>query len=322
MNAHFISTNRFDVLRPSVDAAESIPASNDTRGIVNDSERHVSTTATGQGPAHIPERSALARLLKRQELREHANTRFSSDSNESEPSSPDSSDSDATRKRKKKKKKAYREKIKLRKLEQQHDADRRNHLLITELLISVSSINLSVSLTNTYVPVIFEPTRGFEECSSTCEAALANSMLIAYKWTRRNGRSSVSSSRYTSIHSLQVTSLSYRKKIVDCKQNGRTLKAWLRELRDMAGIIGDVTDRQMSVYMWEGADRYLAGKWAEAGFNPEVCSPAQLEEAGERYEAAENVRRQTQRPDGIQHNRNNQDRLGFTHRPQYPSQLL
>ncbi len=39
--------------------------------------------------------------------------------------------------------------------------------------------------------------------------------------------------------------LSYRKKIVDCKQNGRTMKAWIRELRDMAGIIGDVTDHQM-----------------------------------------------------------------------------
>ncbi len=97
VNAHFISTNRFEVLRPSVDAAESIPASNDTRGIVNDSERHVSTTATGQGPAHIPERSALARLLKRQELRDHDNAHLSSDSNEPEPSSPDSSDSDATK---------------------------------------------------------------------------------------------------------------------------------------------------------------------------------------------------------------------------------
>ncbi|KLO07352.1 hypothetical protein SCHPADRAFT_836868, partial [Schizopora paradoxa] len=38
--------------------------------------------------------------------------------------------------------------------------------------------------------------------------------------------------------------LSYHKKNRECKQNGRPFDVWYQELKDIAGMIGDVNDRQ------------------------------------------------------------------------------
>ena len=50
----------------------------------------------------------------------------------------------------------------------------------------------------------------------------------------------------------------------------------------------------MILHLWEGANRYLAAKWAENGFNPETTASKALEDAAVLYERAERIRKQTQ----------------------------
>ncbi|KAF7371586.1 Transcription factor [Mycena venus] len=62
----------------------------------------------------------------------------------------------------------------------------------------------------------------------------------------------------------------------------------LEELRNSVG--GDITDRQLVVRFWEGADMEIRLKWAEAGFDPEFSNIDELETAGRNFQRALKLR--------------------------------
>ena len=85
-----------------------------------------------------------------------------------------------------------------------------------------------------------------------------------------------------------------RARLAKCVQRGRTLAEWVVELQNFAGVVGDVSERQLVLNFWHGADSYIRSKWAEAGFNPEIASFDELQLAAERYEEASRYGRHDQ----------------------------
>ncbi|KLO04012.1 hypothetical protein SCHPADRAFT_788108, partial [Schizopora paradoxa] len=50
---------------------------------------------------------------------------------------------------------------------------------------------------------------------------------------------------------------SQRKRLAECKQNGRTWEVWLREIRDILRVVGSFPEEQLVTYMWDNVDGYL-----------------------------------------------------------------
>lgn len=53
-----------------------------------------------------------------------------------------------------------------------------------------------------------------------------------------------------------------RVRLTECRQNTRPVHDWTFELRSLADSVGDVPDRQLVLYLWQGSDTYRK-KWAE-----------------------------------------------------------
>ncbi|KZT33690.1 hypothetical protein SISSUDRAFT_968240, partial [Sistotremastrum suecicum HHB10207 ss-3] len=75
-----------------------------------------------------------------------------------------------------------------------------------------------------------------------------------------------------------------RDKFMNCKQRGRPIKDFGRELTVLAKTIGGVDKRTFSATLWHGADNWLRTKWADQGLNPEKDPYKKLLKYGERYE--------------------------------------
>ncbi|KAG8908259.1 hypothetical protein FRB99_008324 [Tulasnella sp. 403] len=82
-----------------------------------------------------------------------------------------------------------------------------------------------------------------------------------------------------------------RDRFLNCSQKERTVREFLREVRTLGQQLPDVDDVQMRLRFWAGSKGYLRVKWAESGYDPENNSLSELEEAAERFEQADYLRR-------------------------------
>ncbi len=279
-----------DATNPS--ASNSVPVSN-----------------TSQTSYRIPVNSIVHRILNPQREMDLSNT-SSSDSEFS--SSSDSSDAEVKKRKKKERKHAHKKKLQRRKLEQQYDRPvepttyngdpnyKKFEQFVSQLVEFFKACHIrkdrQVRRTQFFL-------RG-----KALDFYMTHVQLNEKEWKLERFLAALFDHCFP-----QGFRVSQRKKLAECKQNGRALELWIRELKDLARIIGNIPEDQMVVYLWEGADRYIAAKWAENGFNPEVSTTAELEESAERYELAEKIRRQTTNNEPSQQNRARYDNKRSTH---------
>jgi hypothetical protein len=79
-----------------------------------------------------------------------------------------------------------------------------------------------------------------------------------------------------------------RQKFSNLTQGDQTLRKFIRELRTLASRLPDITDFQIALRLWDGAEQYLRSAWLRDGFDSEFSSLSQLEESGYRFEQARN----------------------------------
>jgi hypothetical protein len=57
----------------------------------------------------------------------------------------------------------------------------------------------------------------------------------------------------------------------------------------LAKRVGDIQPQQLAAQFWNGTNRYLWVKWAEAGYDPESSSFDKLVMSAERFELSEQI---------------------------------
>ncbi|KAF8585599.1 hypothetical protein K439DRAFT_1343091, partial [Ramaria rubella] len=73
----------------------------------------------------------------------------------------------------------------------------------------------------------------------------------------------------------------------------RDLPVWdyARQIRALLNSIGDISERQLTVYFWNGAQQQIQERWATEKFNPEFSTFSELELAAEAFEMALTIRK-------------------------------
>jgi len=77
-----------------------------------------------------------------------------------------------------------------------------------------------------------------------------------------------------------------REKFLEFSQRGSAVRDYRRALEELARSVGNISSRDIAIRFWQGTDRYLRVKWAENGFDPEISTIEELEEAAECYKRA------------------------------------
>ena len=86
--------------------------------------------------------------------------------------------------------------------------------------------------------------------------------------------------------------IAHLKRLNTTRQNGRPFKTWTDEIHDLAEIVGDTSDEQLILHLWEGADTYISVKWVETGYTPENSQLETLIETAKAFEKGSKLRNQ------------------------------